>query len=256
MAEEVRLKVSPIAWIAIYAAICAATSFIPIFPYAGGGGYVPLAVPMSALAPLLIGPVGGIVAAFVGGLVGMFLSPAAYPLGIIDVIITGTTPAIFTSLAANGNKRSFYALFLVIFVSQAIVINVFPYYVPGPAAGFANPPQPLYFLLSAWYWLPWIVIYASPLGFKVFPSWARSEERRKATVGLFFVILMGLMCWIIPWWYPYWYFYSYPVELAITVFIMYTWWVPTISFITSVIALPIVEGLRRSGLPRIQYAVW
>ncbi len=256
MSEVVKARPPPIAWIAMYAAVCAATSLIPIFPYVGGGGYVPLGVPMAAIAPLILGPWGGTLAAFIGGLVGMFISPAAFPLGFIDVIITGTTPALFVGLSVNGNKRVCYVLFLLFFISQAVCINIIPYYVPGPAAGFPSPPQPIYFGLTLWYWLPWIIIFASPLGFKVLPAWARSEDRRKRSIGIFLTSLMGMMCWFIPWGWPYWYFYSYPVELTMTVLVTYTWWVPVMTVIVTVIATPILEGLRRSGLPKIDLAVY
>jgi len=67
-----------IAWITLYGALCGVTGLIPIFPYVGGGGYVPLTTPLSAIAPLLLGPVGGVVAALVGGVIGMFIAPALY----------------------------------------------------------------------------------------------------------------------------------------------------------------------------------
>jgi hypothetical protein len=90
---------TPIAWIAVYGALIGVTSLVPVLPYAGGGGFWPLATPLAGIAPLILGPVGGIVAAVVGGIIGMFIAPPAYPLGIIDAVSVVVLPAIFVGLA-------------------------------------------------------------------------------------------------------------------------------------------------------------
>ena len=38
--------------------------------------------------------------------------------------------------------------------------------------------------------------------------------------------------------------------------VAYSWWVPALSAITAVITIPIVEALERSGLPKIEGAIW
>jgi len=87
--QSMRIGGASIAWITLYGALCGVTSLIPVFPYVGGGGYVPLQTMFSAIAPVLLGGVGGIVAATVGGIIGMFIAPAAFPLQLVDVILTG-----------------------------------------------------------------------------------------------------------------------------------------------------------------------
>ncbi len=77
--QSMRIGGASVAWITLYGALCGVTSLIPVFPYVGGGGYVPLQTMFSAIAPVLLGPVGGIVAATVGGVIGMFIAPAAFP---------------------------------------------------------------------------------------------------------------------------------------------------------------------------------
>src|SRR4030066_1111074 len=72
-----------IAWVTLYGALLGVTGLVPIFPYVGGGGYVPLTTPLAAIAPLPMGPVGGVASALVGGLIGMFIAPAAYPLQVV-----------------------------------------------------------------------------------------------------------------------------------------------------------------------------
>jgi len=242
----------PIAWIAVYGALCGVAALIPLFPYVGGGGYLPLCVALEAIAPLVMGP-AGIIAAIIGGLIGMFIAPAAYPLGLLDVILTGVLPAVFTTLTVNNHKL--WPVTLVAFIGMGIWLNVFPYYIPGPAAGFPNPPQPIFSIMAAYYWVPWTIIMISPLGIRYVPKWIR-EKGTKRWAGMFIAILSGMMLWIIPWWLPYWYLFAYPVELALTAFVAYSWWVPTLSVITTIIAIPVVEGLSRSGLPKAPGAAW
>ena len=87
-----------IAFIAVYGAILGALALVPIFPYFGGGGFIPLSVIFTAIGPLVLGPIGGIIAAVIGGFIGMFVSPAMFPLGLLDVLLTGILPALFVAL--------------------------------------------------------------------------------------------------------------------------------------------------------------
>lgn len=241
-----------VAWVAVYAGICAATSLIPLFPYVGGGGFLPLCVAFEALAPLILGP-AGIVSAFVGGVVGMFIAPVAYPLGLLDVILTGTLPAVFVTLTIRNDK--FWPLTIIAFLAMGVWINMFPYYWPGPELGFEIPPQPLYFGLSAWYWIPWLAIMASPLGIRYIPKWAMGKGRKRY-VAIFLAMLSGLTVWAIPWFLPYWYLFHYPVALAVAALVAYSWWFPVLSIIITIISVPIIEGLSRSGLPKVPMAIW
>lgn len=243
----------PVAWIILYGALIGATSLIPLFPYIGGGGYLPLCVAFGAMAPLILGP-AGIISATIGGLIGMFISPAAFPLGLLDVLLTGILPAVFVTLTVN-NHRLWWKATVPIFLAMGVWEELFPYYYPGPAAGFENPPQPLYGALSAYYWLPWLIIMGTPLGIKYVPKWIRSTGRMRY-VGVFLAMLSGIMVWSIPWFLPYWYIYSYPVALAVSVLIGYSWWFPVLSIVITIITLPIIEALRRSGLPPAPGAIW
>jgi hypothetical protein len=50
--------------------------------------------------------------------------------------------------------------------------------------------------------------------------------------------------------------FSYTPALAIACFAAYSWWVPSLSIIIAIISVPILEGLSRSGLPRVPGAIW
>lgn len=249
-------KRAPVSWIALYSALLGATSIIPIFPYVGGGGYWPLSLPLAAIAPFILGLPAATLSAFIGGLIGWVLSPAAYPLGIVDVILTGTMPAIAVGLTMNANKMRYYAILIPLYISQVVTINLVPYYIPGPAGGFDEAPQPLYFLLFLPTWLPWLVILLTPIGFRTLPKLIREGVGAKRFVAMYFTILIGMFLWWMPWEYPYWYVYKYPVTLTIATVSVYLIWVPVLCVIITIISIPIVEGLRRSGLPKVAGAIW
>ena len=249
-----RIGGAPIAWVTLYGALCGVLGLVPIFPYVGGGGYVPLTTPFCAIAPLLLGPLGGIVAAIVGGVIGMFIAPAAYPLQLVDVILNAALPATLVALMLKDDRlwKITVPLFIVIGIAGWLV----PFYVPGAAAGFGKVPEPLYFIMAALYWIPSTIIAATPLGTRLIPKWMRSEKRTERYGGVFLVILTATFIWWLPWTRPYWYLFDFSAELGVATHVAYSWWVPALSAITAIITIPIVEAMKRSGLPKIEGSIW
>jgi len=253
--QSMRIGGASIAWITLYGALCGVASLIPVFPYVGGGGYVPLQTMFSAIAPILLGGVGGIVAATVGGIIGMFIAPAAFPLQLVDVILTGTLPAFAVMVMMDANTRSWLALAWSILVG--VIGTVFPFYIPGSAAGFAAPASPVtYFLLVGYYWVIPLAIILSPLGRRLMPEWIRGQNRKFKYIGLGLTYITGLFTWFLPWSLPYWYVYQYEPSMGVATLIGYMLWVPLFSLAITIITVPLVEALRRSGLPKITGAIW
>ena len=116
-----------IAFIAVYAAITGALSLVPIFPYVGGGGFVPLSVVFAAIGPLILGPVAGVISAIIGGFIGMFISPATFPLGPLDVLLTGILPAFYPALVMATDDNKYWALAIIVWIGTGIFATVFPY---------------------------------------------------------------------------------------------------------------------------------
>ncbi len=264
MAEKTSEKVSggatgriggaSIAWVTLFGALIGVAALVPIFPYVGGGGYVPLATPLCAIAPLLLGPIGGIVAAAIGGVIGMFIAPAAYPMQLVDVLCAAMIPAILVGLVIKGDRL--WKLTVPLFVVIGLAGYLVPFYIPGAAAGFGKVPEPLYFLLGGYYWIPSAIIAASPLGTRLIPRWVRSQNRAERYGGIFLAVLISLLVWWMPFTRPWWYVSHFSSELAVATHIGYSWWVPTLSAITAVITIPIVEALERSGLPKVEGSIW
>jgi hypothetical protein len=249
-----RIGGASIAWVTLFGALIGVLSLVPIFPYVGGGGYVPLATPFAAIAPLLLGPIGGIVSAIIGGVIGMFIAPAAYPLQVVDVIIGAAAPAILVALMIKDNR--YWKITVPLFVVIGIVGWLVPFYVPGVAGGFGKVPEPLYFIICALYWIPSTIIAVTPLGTRLIPQWVVSKKRSERYGGIFLAILAAMFVWWLPWTRPYWYLFNFSSELGVATHLAYSWWVPTLSAITAVITIPIVEALERSGLPKVEGAIW
>ncbi|MCF2137604.1 MAG: hypothetical protein K9W43_10280 [Candidatus Thorarchaeota archaeon] len=242
-----------IAFIAVYGAINGALALVPIFPYVGGGGFLPLCVVFEAIGPLVLGPIGGILAAIIGGVIGMFISPATYPLGPVDVLLTGILPAVYVALFINSDDNKYWVLSLLAMIVTSVYGIVWPYIWPGVTGETWNITV---LLAGAIFWLPWLIIEFTPLGKSMIPKWSRDERPKFQYLGVFLAVLMGLEMWFLPWALVYWYLFSYSVALGIATFIAYSWWVPTLAIITTIIAIAIVEAMKRSGLPRIPRAIW
>ncbi len=249
-----RIGGASIAWVTFYGALCGVASLIPIFPYVGGGGYVPLTTPLCAIAPLLLGPWGGIAASIVGGVIGMFIAPAAYPMGILDIMLTAVIVAILMALMQEN--RTLWKVTTPVFIILGIAGWLVPFYIPGAAGKFAPVPEPLYFILTAIYWIPSTIIAITPLGTRLIPDWMRSQKRVERYGGIFLALLAAIFVWWLPWTKPYWYILNYSPEMGLATTIGYIWWVPALSAVVTVITIPIVEALERSGLPKVQGSIW
>ena len=247
---------TPIAWVAVYGALVGVTSLVPILPYAGGGGFWPLATPLAAIAPLLLGPVGGIAAAIVGGIIGMFIAPPAFPLGIIDATLVVVLPAIFVGLALNMKKAKWIFLAWQIIMTASFFVALLFY--PGVSGGWPPVSTSSFFVATLYYWLLPIVVLLSPLGTKYIYDWSRSTNARHRSIGVFVGSWMAMNAWYVsPSFWLYWILFAYPSPLLyVMAWGIYTWYMPLIAVIITLITVPITEALRRSGMARPPHVLW
>ncbi|MFO8059924.1 MAG: hypothetical protein R6U70_04635 [Bacillota bacterium] len=213
-------------------------SRVPVFPQPGGG-WISLIIPLAAAAPLALGPVGGTAAAAAGGVLGMFLTPAAFPLGSLDVLVTAISPAVMVALAASADPH--WRIAGIVYTAIAALGFLFPFHVPGEAAGFGRPPEPLHFILCAMYWfIPLMAVFTSS-GRTIVSRWVRCGQRRRKYPGVFMCILAGLFMWWITWTLPYWYLFHYSAALGMATLIRYSWWIPALAAVTTALAIPVLE---------------
>jgi predicted membrane protein len=252
-----RIGGASIAWVTLYGALCGVTALIPFFPYVGGGGYLPLLCAFTALAPIILGPVAGVVSALIGSVVGMLIAPAAFPLGLLDAILVGTLPAVFMAMMLNAYKRSWFLAAVATCIVLGVVGMFFPFWVPGASAGFAKPENPLvYWLLMAVYWLLPLIVIVSPVARTLIPKWTQGTDRKFKYVGFLIAAVTAFFMWFIPLCVPYWYMFNYSPAVATAAEIAYLWWLPALGAVVTIIAVPLVEALKRSGLPKVPGALW
>lgn len=237
-------------------AMIGVTSVVPILPYVGGGGVVPLSISIAAIATVLLGPVSGLLAALVGGVIGMFVNPAAYPFGILDVFFVAVLPALFCMLATRGHQITVRISYTILMIVSGLFAELVPYYYPGEAAGFTSPPQPVYSLLVAFFWIPWILIYLSPLGTRLVSTWLSGNQSR----GRFFGAVIGTLCGLMPW--SLWMIAPAALVLKLSPELAVAGWVfaalsrTLLALVSAAVAAVLVGALSKSGLPIPQGALW
>lgn len=239
-----------ISWVALFAAICAVTSLIPFYFYVTGGGYVSLGSGLfMPLAGQVLGPWAGAVASFVGGLVGMFIAPGAFPLGLVDILLSATIIGFSYGLMAKRWRW----LFLAWWIINLILVAVYPFRIPGSAAGFAPPEEPQY-TLSWWYvflgFLTWLAL--GPLTTNLLHKWSsRGSSTVMQTIGLVLIGFVGRTAFQPLWSLPYYHILEWPADwvvfdnsLSLVTYLLN--WVAT-----GVLALVVFRALWQAKLRRV-----
>lgn len=237
----------------VYGTINGALTLVPIYPYVGAAGFLPLSVVFSAIGPLVLGPMGGVLAGTIGGVIGVFINPVTFPLGPIDAVLTGMLPALYVSLIVNSDDNKYWILSILAIVISAAIDIFFPYIWPG----VADQSWTIDFLfLGLLYWLPWLIISVTPIGKSKIPEWARADDSKHRYIGVALVLLSSLYVWWIPWAQIYWFVGSYTLTKAYNAYLSYTLLIPLLAAVSTVLAVALVESLVRSGLPKIPRAIW
>lgn len=239
----------PLSWIAMVSAILAASTVIPLFFFAGGIGYMSLGYALCPLMGLVLGPYGGFIAGLIGGTIGMFIMPAAIAGGFPQVLFDWAMPPLITGFVAKGKWKEMIPLHIIAFT----MFNLVPYYIPGPPA-YPTPPQPWFALAPYWYYVGGILLVVT--GHKL-PEWVRSDDRRKLLISLLiFEWISNEPMEALGW--SYWnMFWNLPPDLVIFICVFNVPWQRILTLIAiGAIGVPLIEGLRKSGLKRIPGSAW
>lgn len=256
MNSSSRYSAGRVAWVGVYGALIAVTSVVPIAPYGVGGGYLSLSLLFIMLAPLLLGLSEGIMSSAVGGVIAVFVSPAAYSLGLIDAFLGSVLLATCVGLAFNADRKLLRVIFAAMFVAFGIGAELIPYSIPGHSIGLNPAPQPIYSYVIACLSLPWLALHVSPVGYKYVPRWVRSKNKRLRYLGTILGLLIGSMAWVLPWQFVYFLILRIPAEVGLSAYLAVTYGLPLIVFLFSLVSVPIIYALERSGLPAPPAAVW
>ena len=233
---------APLSWVALFGALIGALSIVPMIFYIFGGGFASAGmIVFGPLAGLVLGPWAGLVAGVIGGLIGMFISPGSYPLGLVDVFLSGGFLPLFWGLAHPRFRKIYVPLAVVLIVWMGIM----PYNWPGPAGGFEQA-DPIYLLSFAW----------APVGLIVYLifqqlalKWIESPVTGRQLVGYLLYMFPPLTSWMIIWQNPYKIMLKFPLEVGRWESIN-TWWayLPAMLAASSIVSWLVVRALKRSGL--------
>lgn len=236
---------APISWVALFGALMGVTALVPMIFYIFGGGFISAGMAIfGPITGLVLGPWAGLIAGLVGGIIGMFLSPASFPLGIIDAFLSGA----FIPLSWGLTIRRYHKILLVWWILWLIIVNVYPYYIPGSAGGYGAPTQPGYFLSWSWSYVG-IVLFLI-LGLKFVPKWV--EEGASPVmmfIGLLLMNFFGNTCWMLPWKIIYFSILKFPADTVMADNII-SWWAYTAPMVIAgtIVAQVTITAMRRGGL--------
>jgi thiamine transporter ThiT len=199
---------APISWVALFGALIGALALVPFLFYINGGGFMSAGMGVfGPLAGVMLGPWAGFVAGFIGGLIGMMISPASYPLGIVDVILSGALLPLVWGLM----QPRYHKLLLVVYPLMALGMWLIPYHFPGAAGGFTPAQEPNWFLAINWVWVGLVAfLLGAPLAWRMF----QSPNRTTSLIGLLFNMYLAAALWCMPWVFPWAWLLKYPYELA------------------------------------------
>ena len=238
----------PISWIAIWGAIVGVGTLIPVVIFVlSEGGFFPLSTVLAPLVGLVLGPYGGFAAAIIGGIIGMFLNPAAYYMGVGNILDLGMA-ALMTGWIIN-KKWHWSAILYAIWI---LLYNVVPFYV----LNIYTPPIDPTVHLSMWfYYVGFGVLLAT--GWNILPKWGTSTNPGKLFVACWLLMWIGVAPGHLLGWIAYDVLFSFPIALNIivgaTVMPIQRLFILTVG---ALIASAVLIALKRTGLRKIQGAAW
>lgn len=248
---------APISWVALFGALIGALSIVPMLFYLSGGGYVSAGMIIFApLAGIVLGPWAGFVAGLIGGLIGMVLSPASYPLFLLDANLSGSFLALYWGLAADRRYAKWFVPLAVLWV---IFVLIVPYRnALGIDADFGTPSEPSYTLSWLWAYVGIGLLVVNVIAGGFLWRWVRDprSDRVRLFAGVLGVSFIGCTNWMVPWIGVYNWRLGFPIETAVTVnYGAWVGYVIPISVASAVVITLSIVALRRSGLRRMEHTL-
>jgi len=239
---------APISWVALMGALIGGGSVIPLIYYVEGGGYHSLSYALICVIAAILGPWGAGAAAFIGGVISMFLAPGFQPQ---QILIYYMGPTIIAGLILNRKWK-----WVVWVPALGILWYLFvPWYIPGdPRIG--NIPQP-FMAASGWYNYAALPLMLT-VGRNLVPNWVAGSDKKKMFVGLMLLSWISTQsCHLWGWAISILFYYPIP---AMVVAVLMAVTVPferlMLQILSGLIGVPLLLSMRRSGLRKIPGAVW
>jgi hypothetical protein len=238
----------PISWVAIWGALLGVTSLIPVVIFVGSeGGNFPLSTALAPIVGLVLGPYGGFVAGLVGGTIGMFLNPAAYYMGVGNILDVAMA-ALVTGWIIN--KRWYFSAALI--AAMALAFNIIPFYV----LNIYTPPIDPAVHLAMWFYYVGLAVLCVT-GWNILPKWIKGTNPAKMFVAGLILVWVGVAPGHLMGWIAFDVLYNFPIASNILVG---TYIMPIqrieILVLGALIGTAILVALRRAGLRKIPGAAW
>ncbi|MHA1713204.1 MAG: hypothetical protein ACTSW4_04060 [Candidatus Ranarchaeia archaeon] len=246
---------APISWVAIIGALMGAGTMVPLVYYVEGGGYHPLSKALYVPVVAILGPIGGVAAITIGGIIALFIAPGAASAFLVSLAFDYILLATVIGLILNGQWKWCIPLWII----GTLVYALFPWFIPGPA--FVNAvglvgPYDFYPLFIAANWFDLSSILVILIFRNLIPKWIRSDDSKLMVLAICLTVwgseishLYGWGAWAI--------IYSSPAELiailsAVSVPLERT----VLAFVGSLVGVPLIKTLRKSGLRSIPNSAW
>ncbi|HJX24347.1 MAG TPA: hypothetical protein VJ574_08110 [Candidatus Bathyarchaeia archaeon] len=239
----------PISWIAIVGSLVGVGTLIQveILFVAPVGDHFQLSTVLAPLVGLVLGPYGGFAAAILGGIIGMFLNPAAYYMGVGNIMDLG-----MAALATGWIINKKWHWTAIMYVTMIVAYNIVPFYI----LNIYTPPIDPAVHLAMWFYYAGFGFLLS-LGWNILPSWARSENPGKLFVATWILTWIGVAPGHLLGWIAYDVLFSFPMALNVivgaTVMPRQRLFILTVG---ALISSAVLIALRRTGLRKIPRAAW
>lgn len=237
---------APLSWIALFGALMGALSIVPMLFYPFGGGFASAGmIIFGPLSGVILGPWAGAVAGTIGGLIGMFISPGSYPLGLVDVVFSGTLLPLFWGLAHPRYRNIFVPLFIL----WIIIYALWPYHIPGESGGFGAVSEPAYFFSFLWGPVGLIFYFVAQ---KRLLALMQSDSFVTRLIGYILYMVAPCTAWLLPWIVVYFALLNFPPDVAQLNNIV-AWWfyVLPIPVTAGIVSMLLVRAIEQSGLRRV-----
>jgi len=238
---------APISWVALFGALIGALSIVPFLFYPWGGGFLSAGAGIFApVAGMILGPWAGLVAGLIGGFIGMMISPAGFPLGFVDVLLSSAMLAFYWGLMQPKYRKLAVAWCILNYAGALI----FPYVFPGDAWGVGGG-NILSLAFSYTYGAVTLVmlIFLAPRIWKMY----QSEKESTRFIGFLLLMLMATGQWAVIWAYPYWGILRFPFEAAVGMNYTLHWFaVLPMTITTTFIGYFLLRAMRKGNLKKIK----
>jgi len=242
---------TPIAYIAIWAALVAIMAMLPFSVVIGGGGSFPMSLFIYGLVGILLGPIAGAIATAIGSIIAVIIAPYTSIFGFLGFI--PPTVATFMAGLITYKKGKPMLNILIAIVGALLLVVVFYFSFPISGVDVLKPEVVLIGVTD--FWPGWILLLVTS---KWIRDWVQSEDPVKLALSVFIITYFvnntyeHYIGWIM-----FNFTYGLPIDVCIWIIFAFTWWERLAMGVSGmVIGTAVIIALRRAGIRKPIYTIW